>query len=84
MLEDSQYIQFTIEDRVGRIALARPPVNVLDIAMMREIDRALNACMSEREMVAVVFESGAEARAFSAGMLQFDHDHDLETDAPNH
>lgn len=73
MIEESQYINFTIEDRVGRIALARPPVNVLDIAMMRDIDRALNVCMNEREMVAILFEASTEARAFSAGVAVEEH-----------
>jgi len=30
-------IRLKIEDRVARITLARPPLNVLNIAMMREI-----------------------------------------------
>jgi cyclohexa-1,5-dienecarbonyl-CoA hydratase len=73
MSEKFQFINLKVEKRVGRIALARPPVNVLDIAMMREIDRALAVCMGEREMVAVLFESSPEARAFSAGIAVEEH-----------
>ena len=52
-----QHIHFRVEERVGRVAFARPPLNVFTIAMMREIDEALTECMGRREMVAVVFEA---------------------------
>ncbi|MBA3246764.1 MAG: enoyl-CoA hydratase/isomerase family protein [Pyrinomonadaceae bacterium] len=68
-----QHIRFTIEDRVGRITLARAPLNVLNIAMMREIGGALDECARQREMVAVVFESAPEVRAFSAGVAVEEH-----------
>lgn len=68
-----QHIRFTIEDRVGRISLARPPLNVLHIAMMREIGAALEECSQVREMVAVVFEAAPESRAFSAGVAIEEH-----------
>src|SRR5687767_468548 len=38
-----EHINFKIEDRVGRITLARAPLNVLHIAMMREIGDAPDA-----------------------------------------
>lgn len=68
-----QHIRFTIEDRVGRITLARAPLNILNIAMMREIGAALEECSREREMVAVVFETERDARAFSAGVAIEEH-----------
>ena len=68
-----QHIGFTVEDRVGRISLARAPLNVLNIAMMREVGRALEACSRTREMVAVVFEAAPGARAFSAGVAIEEH-----------
>ncbi|HEX8636248.1 MAG TPA: enoyl-CoA hydratase-related protein [Pyrinomonadaceae bacterium] len=68
-----QHIRFTVEDRVGRISLARAPLNVLNIAMMREVGAALEECAGEREMVAVVFEAAPEARAFSAGVAIEEH-----------
>jgi len=37
----TEHIRFNIEDRVARITFARPPLNVLNIAMMREIASAL-------------------------------------------
>jgi len=67
------HICFTIEDRVGRIALARAPLNVLHIEMMREIGEALRECAGRRELVAVVFEAAPETRAFSAGVAVEEH-----------
>lgn len=72
-MDNYQHISFTIEDRVGRITLARPPLNILHIAMMREIDDALNACSREREMVAIMFEAAPDARVFSAGVAVEEH-----------
>ena len=73
MNETYENIRFRIDERVGRIMLARPPLNILNIAMMREIDAALNECMSSRELVAVVFEATADSRAFSAGVAVEEH-----------
>lgn len=68
-----QHIQFRVEDRVGRIVFARPPLNVFTIAMMREMDEALTECMGQRDMVAVVFEAAPGSRAFSAGVSIEEH-----------
>ncbi len=73
MSEPYQHIKFTIDERVGRITFARPPLNVFNIAMMREISAALEACSHERDMVAVVFEAEAGIRAFSAGVAIEEH-----------
>lgn len=68
-----QNISFEIEDRVGRVVFARPPLNIFDIAMMREIDAALTECMGRRDVVAVVFEAAEGSRAFSAGVSVEEH-----------
>ena len=68
-----QNIRFNIEDRVGRITFARPPLNVFNIAMMREIGEAVNECMGRRDMVAIVFDAVAGSRAFSAGVAVEEH-----------
>lgn len=62
-----QHIQFHADERVGRIKFARPPLNIMTMAMMREVDVALNECMSHHEMVAIVFEAVAGSRAWCAG-----------------
>ncbi|HEV7395877.1 MAG TPA: enoyl-CoA hydratase-related protein [Pyrinomonadaceae bacterium] len=68
-----QHILFRIEDRVAQITFARPPLNVLDIEMMREINLALSECISMREVVAIVFDAAPDTRAFSAGVAVKDH-----------
>src|SRR6266853_208918 len=73
MTDEYQSIRLNIEDRVGRISFARPPLNVFNIAMMREINDAIGECASQREMVAIVFEAAKETRAFSAGVAIEEH-----------
>jgi len=73
MASDYEHIRFNITDRVGRITFARPPLNVFNIAMMREIGRALAACGQERQLVAIVFDADKDCRAFSAGVAVEEH-----------
>lgn len=68
-----QHIKFNIDDRVARITFARPPVNIFNIAMMREINEALNQCSHQREIVAIVFEAASDCHAFSAGVAVEEH-----------
>ena len=68
-----QHINFGLDDRVARITFARPPLNIFDIAMMREIGAALGECVNRRELVAIVFDAAAETRAFSAGVAIEEH-----------
>jgi cyclohexa-1,5-dienecarbonyl-CoA hydratase len=72
MSSDFQHIRFQIQERVARITFARPPLNVLNIAMMREISAAL-AESAQREIVAVVFAADKDCRAFSAGVAIEEH-----------
>jgi cyclohexa-1,5-dienecarbonyl-CoA hydratase len=73
MADKYRNIRFSIEDRVGRISFARPPLNVFNIAMMREITDAINECVKERGVVAVLFEAAKGTRAFSAGVAVEEH-----------
>ncbi|HET9478938.1 MAG TPA: enoyl-CoA hydratase/isomerase family protein, partial [Pyrinomonadaceae bacterium] len=66
------HINFTVEDRVARITFARPPLNVLHIAMMREIAQALTES-AQREIAAIVFDADKSCRAFSAGVAVEEH-----------
>ena len=68
----NQFIKFRVDDRVARITFARPPLNVLNIAMMREIGAALGEC-ARREIVAIVFSADKDCRAFSAGVAVEEH-----------
>src|SRR5882672_9950343 len=73
MSDPYQYIKFEIEDRVARVTFARPPLNIFNIAMMGEINDALNQSSRQREIVAVVFEAAPECRAFSSGVATEEH-----------
>lgn len=72
MSSDFQHIHYHVDDRVARITFARPPLNVFNIVMMREIVAALNES-ARREIVAIVFASDKECRAFSAGVAVEEH-----------
>ena len=72
MASTYQNISFKIEDRVARITFARPPLNVFNIEMMREIAKALGES-NQREIVAIVFDADKNCRAFSAGVAVEDH-----------
>jgi cyclohexa-1,5-dienecarbonyl-CoA hydratase len=65
-------LRLTIEERVARITLNRPPLNIFNIAMMREIGAAL-AEISQERLVAIVFDADKECRAFSAGVAVEEH-----------
>ncbi|HZI18627.1 MAG TPA: enoyl-CoA hydratase-related protein [Pyrinomonadaceae bacterium] len=73
MLEAFRHIGYRIEERVARVRFSRPPLNIFDIAMMREIDAALTDAMGRRDVVAVVFEAAPGSRAFSAGVSIEEH-----------
>jgi cyclohexa-1,5-dienecarbonyl-CoA hydratase len=73
MSDKYQNIYLKIEERVGRITFARAPLNVFNIAMMREISDAIQVCAGRRELVAIVFDAVKDARAFSAGVAVEEH-----------
>ena len=72
MAEPFNHIHFNIDDRVARIFFNRPPLNIFNIEMMREIGAALGECAG-RELVAIVFAAAKDSRAFSAGVAVEDH-----------
>ena len=67
-----QYVKLSIDNRVAWITFSRPPLNVFNIAMMREIGAALSEC-SNRELVAIVFASDSDCRGFCAGVAVEEH-----------
>lgn len=73
MNDNYQNLRVTVENRVARVTFARPPLNVFNIQMMREINNALNECSDRRDTVAVVFDAAPESRAFSAGVAVEEH-----------
>lgn len=73
MTQSFENIKFAIDDRVARVTFARPPLNIFNIAMMREIGAALASLTQERDIVAIVFASDRNSRAFSAGVAVEEH-----------
>jgi cyclohexa-1,5-dienecarbonyl-CoA hydratase len=63
-------IQLRIEHRAAWITLDRPPLNILDITMMEDLDAALERALPQSDFV--VFQ-GAGAKAFCAGADVADH-----------
>ncbi|MFQ5568943.1 MAG: enoyl-CoA hydratase/isomerase family protein [Rhodothermales bacterium] len=68
---EQRTIETTHQDGITRITLQRPPVNVLNIAMMRELDDALKCDALTEDARVVVLQ--AQGKAFSAGVDVADH-----------
>jgi len=60
------------KERLVHITMDRPPLNVLDIPLLRELDAVLTACAEDTAVDVMVIE-GAGQRAFSAGVDIRDH-----------
>lgn len=60
------------KERCAWVTLERPPLNVLDTALLRELDQVLNNCAEDNGTDVVVLQ-GAGDRAFSAGVDIRDH-----------
>jgi cyclohexa-1,5-dienecarbonyl-CoA hydratase len=70
-----QHIETKFEDGLGTITLNRPPVNVLNIAMMEEIDDVLKGWQGMKDLKVVLFN--AKGKCFSAGVDVGEHMGDL-------
>src|SRR6185312_11834462 len=66
-------IQFEVTDRVARITLSRPPLNVFTISMMKEITDAINSLLTMPDVCAIVFAAQPSAHTFSAGVSVEEH-----------
>jgi cyclohexa-1,5-dienecarbonyl-CoA hydratase len=66
-----EFLRLERTESVGIITLDRPPLNVLTIAMNRELERALASLAADDHLKAVVLR--AEGRAFCAGVDVADH-----------
>ena len=74
MPNNYQHINFKIDDRVARITFARPPVNIFNIAMMREInERARPVCSTSASWWPLFLMPTSDCRAFSAGVAVEEH-----------
>jgi len=72
-----QHITFEKQDGVARLTLNKLPLNVLDMAMMREINTALEGLDDDAGVKVLVFEAAEGSRAFSAGVDVSEHTADM-------
>lgn len=70
-----EHIETGFQDGLGTITLNRPPVNVLNIAMMEEINEVLDSWQGKKDLKAVLFN--AKGKCFSAGVDVGEHMGDL-------
>jgi cyclohexa-1,5-dienecarbonyl-CoA hydratase len=68
-----EYIIFGKQNGVAQLTLNKPPLNVLDIAMMREINTALDELDGDAGVKVLVFDAAEGSKAFSAGVDVTDH-----------
>lgn len=70
-----QHIEVGFQDGLGTITFNRPPVNVLNIAMMGEINEVLTSWQGKKDLKVVLFR--AQGKCFSAGVDVGEHMGDL-------
>lgn len=70
-----QFIKTEFTDGLGKIILNRPKLNILNIAMMEEINDALRSFSENRDLKVLLF--AAEGKCFSAGVDVGEHMDDL-------
>lgn len=66
-----QHITLALDAPAARITLSRPPLNVIDMAMMDELLAALEQIEQRPDIVAIVFQGSP--KAFSAGVEIAEH-----------
>ena len=70
-----EHIEVEFKEGLGTITLNRPPVNVLNIAMMNEINDVLKSWQGQKDLKIVLFN--AKGKCFSAGVDVGEHMGDL-------
>jgi cyclohexa-1,5-dienecarbonyl-CoA hydratase len=66
-----QFVTLENDGAVARIVLRRPPLNILNLEMIREVNRMIRDLRMESGLRALVM--AAEGKAFSAGVAVEDH-----------
>ena len=69
-----QNIRVSLVDGIGEIVFDRPPLNVLNIEMMKEINQALKDFASESSLKLITIKG--TGKAFSAGVDVTEHTQD--------
>ena len=68
-----EFIEWQIVDGIGHLTLNRPPLNILNIAMLHELGAALDTAAQERSLRVLVLRAAGTLRVFSAGVDVVDH-----------
>jgi cyclohexa-1,5-dienecarbonyl-CoA hydratase len=72
---DYSHIEVSFNNGLATITLNRPPVNILNIAMMEEINHALDSWRGNKDLKVVLFN--ARGKCFSAGVDVGEHMGDM-------
>ncbi len=70
-MDSYEFLEVGVTDGIAMITMNRPPVNILHIPMMTELNSALETVIEKENLAAVVIR--AEGKAFSAGVDVSDH-----------
>lgn len=70
-MSEPQFVRVGSEKAAARITLARPPLNVMNLQMMEELDAAIERAGEAPGVKALLL--AAEGKAFSAGVAVEDH-----------
>jgi len=71
---EREFLKVDVADGVATITLNRPPVNVMHIPMMVELNTLLESALKRENLAAIVFR--ASGKAFCAGVDVADHSAD--------
>ena len=71
---EREFLKVDVDDGIATITLNRPPVNVMHIPMMAEINTLLESLLKSENLAAIVFR--ANGKAFCAGVDVADHSAD--------
>ncbi len=72
-MENLEFVRFVVDDGVAWIELNKPPLNILDIKMLKELSTALKEADRRDEVFAICIKASEKTKAFSAGADVRDH-----------
>lgn len=68
---DYQFLELNVAEGIATVTLNRPPLNILNIRMMAELNTLLEAVLGDGSLAALLFRAGG--KAFSTGVDVSDH-----------
>ena len=70
-MSNYEFLELDVADGIATITLNRPPVNVMHIPMMAELNAVLETMLADADLAAIVLR--ADGKAFCAGVDVSDH-----------